>query len=424
MDDTNITTLDHLRSVLASSSKLIFKGRSRAEKYAWLQSVLKRFDYFNLQKKSKGLVKSYLERMSGFSRAQVTRLIERSLLEGEIKPKASHRNCFPPKYTRKDKELLAQTDNAHGRLSGPATRKILQRAYTVYGDKSFERLGTISSSHIYNLRKSRSYRQGAQTMSETRSVSRAIEIRRRPEPQGRPGYIRVDTVHQGDLDGKKGVYHVNLVDAVFQWEIVVCVEAISAAYLEPVLEEALLAFPFRILGFHSDNGSEFINVNVSKLLNDLLIEQTKSRSGHTNDNALVEGKNGSVIRKHMGHWHIDQKHAPAINRFYQRYFNPYLNFHRPCGFATVTVDTKGKRHKKYETYQTPHDRLKSFLKTLSAQDVINCLREGVSLKRLEAIAEEETDNKSAQRMQKAKGKLFRKLGEKGCKLMGSSTAAA
>ena len=358
-------------------------------------------------------MKSYLERMSGFSRAQITRLIERDLLEGEIKLKPARRNRFCPKYTNSDKELLAQTDNAHERLSGPATRKILQRQYAIYGDQRFVRLSEISSAHIYNLRKSRSYRHRAQTIAKTRSVVRAIGIRRKPEPQGRPGYIRVDTVHQGDQDGEKGVYHINLVDAVFQWEIVICVEKISEAYLESVLEAALLAFPYLILGFHSDNGSEYINKIIAKLLNRLLIEQTKSRSNRTNDNALVEGKNGSVIRKHMGHWHIAQKHAPAINRFYQKHFNTYLNFHRPCGFATVTVDSNGRRHRKYETYQTPHERLKLFLRTLNPEEVKKCLRKGVSLKMLDAIAAEETDNDFARAMQKAKSKLFRTFGERG-----------
>ena len=366
--------------------------------------MLKRFDYFNLRRKAKGLVKAYLQRLSGRSRAQVTRLVTRDLLEGKIKPAYAKRNRFVTKYTNRDKELLAETDNAHGRLSGPATRKILQRQYAVYGDKSFVRLSGISSAHIYNLRSSRAYRDRAQTVSKTHSVCVAIGIRRKPNPQGRPGYIRVDTVHQGDLDGEKGVYHINLVDAEIQWEIVACTEAISEAYLDPILEESLDAFPFLIAGFHSDNGSEYINEKVANILNRLLIVQTKSRSNRTNDNALVEGKNGSVIRKHMGYGHIEQKHAPAINRFYQEYFNPYLNFHRPCGFATVTVDAKGKRHKKYKTYQTPYERLKAL------KNAEKYLREGVSLKTLDAIAAKKTDNESARLMQEAKDKLFKKLG--------------
>lgn len=321
MDDSAINTLEQIRRILKASRGLELKGLTRTGKYVWIEEALKRFDYFSLGKKDKGLVKRYIERMSGFSRPTVTRLVRRQLANGSIKAGMGIRNRFAAKYTVFDKELLAQTDNAHGRLSGPATKRIFERQYEVYGDKGFERLKDISPAHIYNLRSSRAYRLRAQTFARTKSVQVSIGIRRKPDAKGRPGWIRVDTVHQGDLDGEKGVYHINMVDSVLQWEIVACVEAISEAYLEPALELALLAFPFVIHGFHSDNGSEFINGVTAKLLNKLLIEQTKSRSGRTNDNALVEGKNGSVIRKHMGYWHIEQRWAPLINEFYQEHFN-------------------------------------------------------------------------------------------------------
>ena len=93
--------------------------------------------------------------------------------------------------------------------------------------------------------------------------------------------------------------------------------------------------PFRILGFHCDNGSEFLNYTVARLLNKLLVEFTKSRPYRTTDNALVEGKNGAVIRKHIGYGAIPAEHAEAFQKFYAACFNPYLNHHRPCGFATL-----------------------------------------------------------------------------------------
>ena len=136
-------------------------------------------------------------------------------------------------------------------------------------------------------------------------------------------------------------------DEVTQWEVVAATEQISEAYLIPVLEAMLEQFPFRILGFHSDNGSEFINHKVAELLNKLLVEQTKSRPRHSNDNGLVEAKNGAVIRKHMGYGHIAAEHAEAINVFYQEHFNPYLNFHRPCGVPEVVVNRKGKQRRMY-----------------------------------------------------------------------------
>jgi len=419
MDDTQINTLERLQKVLETSTGIAFKGLRREAVYSWIESVLKRFDYFRLGKRGKGLVKAYLERMSGISRAQITRLVLRKLQVGTIKPSYEGCHRIAAKYTILDHELLAQIDNLHGRLSGPATRRLLERAFCVFGDKRFERLSGISSSHIYNLRGSRTYQLRAHTFARTKSVLISIGIRRKPEPQGRPGHIRVDTVHQGDLNGEKGVYHINMVDAVTQWEIVLCVEAISEAHLAPLLAIALGMFPFLIVSFHSDNGGEFINGVIAKLLNKLLIEQTKSRSGRTNDNALVEGKNGSVIRKHMGYWHIEQRHAPLINRFYMEHFNTYLNYHRPCGFATVTVDARGKRSKKYETYQTPHERLKSLVNAARSHpsEPDKYLREGVSLEFLDGIAAKQTDNESARGMQEAKDRLFKKLGAQGRGLM-------
>src|ERR1022692_3520416 len=160
------------------------------------------------------------------------------------------------------------------------------------------RLGVISVAHIYNLRKSRTYRQKRIFYQKTRPIQVAIGERRRPDPRGQPGYLRIDTVHQGDLDGVKGMYHINAIDEVTQFQVVGATAYISEAWLIPVLEAMLRQFPFHIRGFHSDNGSEFINHTVAKLLEKLLVEQTKSRPRHSNDNGLAETKNGAVIRKH------------------------------------------------------------------------------------------------------------------------------
>jgi transposase InsO family protein len=403
MDDTQVNTLEQVRKILSNPREIKFRGADRGQRYAWIETVLKRFRYLTLPRRDKGQLKAYLLRLSGLSRAQLTRLVAQFLREGRIRTSKPRRNRFPAKYTATDKELLAETDNAHARLSGPATKRIFQRQCDLFGDKRFARLKYISVAHIYRLRGSRAYQLHAKTFSKTRSVRIPIGVRRKPNPQGRPGYIRVDTVHQGDLNGVKGVYHVNMVDEVTQWEVVTCVEAISEAHLEPALEAALALFPFAVLNFHSDNGGEFINGTVARLLNKLLAEQTKSRSSRTNDNALVEGKNGSVIRKHMGYSHIERRHAASIDRFYREHFILYLNFHRPCAFATVTIDEKGRRRKKYETYQTPYERLKS----IKAAALL--LRGGLTLQALDAIASRQSDNQAAATMQKARDDLFKAI---------------
>jgi len=400
MDDSDLKSVEEIRLFLESTAPIRFKGANRLSKYNWIEETLKRLKYYSLTKKDKGIVRRYIMRMTGFSRAQVSRLIKKNLMYDEIKPEFNGRRGFQVVYTNLDKELLAETDNAHSRLSGPATNHILERQYYIYGDKRFERLKDISPAHIYNIRQSHTYKTHSNTIARTKSVCVPIGIRRKPEPNGIPGYLRVDTVHQGEQGKKQGIYHINLVDEVTQWEIITCVEAISEDFLSIALETAIDSFPFKILNFHSDNGSEFINKTVADILNRLLIKQTKSRANRTNDNALVESKNGSVVRKHMGYWYIDQKYADDVNTFYSQYLNHYLNFHRPCGFATITIDDCGKRKRKYEVYQTPYEKLKSI------KDASKYLKSGLNFNILDNIAMKHSDNEFAKMMQEAKDTLF------------------
>lgn len=162
---------------------------------------------------------------------------------------------------------------------------------------------------------------------------------------------------KGDKNGQKGVYYINSVDEVTQWQIVMCTEKISEAYLLPIVEMLLIQYPFKIIEFHTDNGSEYVNKYLVLFLNKLLIKLTKNRSRKTTDNALAESKN-NIIRKHMGYFYINQKYAPLINEFMTEFFNPYLNFHKPCGFATTITDAKGKQKKTYKKEkQTPYEKL-------------------------------------------------------------------
>ncbi len=397
-------SLAAMSEFVQASQEIEFNGQNRQEIYAWVQQTLVEQEYFRQPKKHRGVIRAYLSRVTGLSLPQITRLIRQYRQNGRIAA-SYRRHRFARTYTDADVALLAEVDKAHQWLSGPATKKILERECEVFGNKEFERLAEISVSHLYNLRRSPAYRKRAGHYQATKPTGVSIGERRRPDPKGQPGHLRVDTVHQGDWDGAKGVYHLHAVDAVTQWEAVGCTERISEQYLEPVLEAMLHQFPFPILGFHADNGSEFINYTVVKLLNKLLVEElTKSRPYQSLDNALVEGKNGAIIRKHIGYGHIPAPHAERIDQFYRKYFNPYLNYHRPCGFATVSIDRRGKQKRVYKTadYNTPYDKLKSL------PNAEQSLKEGVSFQQLDRVARALSDTECAQRMKRAKDRLLRK----------------
>jgi transposase InsO family protein len=393
-------SLEQIQALLEASEPLKFKGRNRKEVYDWVNRTVREAGYQELKRSARGLVRRYIAKMTGLSRAQTTRMLGQYLRGEEIKPKLYRRHRFTKRYTREDVELLAAIDEAHDTLSGPATQKLLERACYDFGEKKYQRLARLSVAQLYRLRQSREYRERWIRYEATRPTKVAIGERRRPEPNGRPGYLRVDTVHQGDLDGVKGVYHINAVDEVTQWQVVGATSQISEAFLIPVLEAMLEQFPFRILGFHSDNGSEFINHTIAELLNKLLIEQTKSRARHSNDNGLVEAKNGAVVRKHMGYTHIAAPHAAAVQAFYKKNFNSYLNFHRPCGVPELVVNTKGKTKRVYRWYATPWEILRQL------PDVAKYLKPDVTIQDLERQARAKTDTAAAEEMQKAKQSLF------------------
>jgi transposase InsO family protein len=400
MDDSQATNLEQIRALVAANRVVRFAGQRRQEVYEWVERTLVRHEYAGLRRPDKGVLRLYIAQMTGLSRAQVTRLITGYQQTGRVIAALYQRSRFPTIYTAADVNLLAYVDRAHGNLSGPATRRILEREYGEYGQAAYQRLAGISVAHLYRLRNTAAYRKRNTSYQPTRPTPIPIGERRQPRPQGKPGYLRIDTVHQGDQDGHKGLYHINAVDQVTQWEIIAATPQISELWLLPVLEALLQQFPFVIRGFHSDNGSEFINYTVARLLGKLLIEQTRSRAHHSGDNGLVESKNGAILRKHIGYGYIGAQHAQAVDQFHREHLNPYLNFHRPCAVPTVLTQANGKRRRIYQRWATPFELLRELLHGDSF------LRPGVSLTELQGFAQSQSDTEAALAMQRAKRKLF------------------
>jgi len=403
MDETQIQTLEDVEQFLAGTvdASLKLQG-SKDDVYAWIQHTLVRFRYLWLGKKQKGLIRSYIQRLSGYSRPQMNRLIAQYRKTGRIKRRQRTVNGFETKYAKADVRLLAEVDRLVDDVSGTTVKTFCQRALDVHGDQRFARLAGISVSHIYNMRKTANYQRCRRKFTKTQGVKVNIGERCKPRPNGAPGHLRVDSVHQGDMDGRKGVYHINAVDEVTQWEVVVTVERISEQFMLPALRSLLEQFPFIIKGFHADNGSEYINHHVAELLNGLMIRLTKSRPRHSNDNALAESKNNSIVRKSFGYIHIPQQHAELMDTFNREVLNPCINFHRPCHFPTIETDSKGKQRKRYrqQDMMTPYDKLKSL------PDAEQYLKPGISFKSLDTIAAKQSDLDAWAQLQKARSKLF------------------
>ena len=216
MNETQVRSLEQVRQVLQGTQALQLSFAQPEERYAWIAQVLQRLGYRRLGRNDRGSVLAYLQRLSGYSRAQVTRVVAR-WRSGQplVKNYRAPEHAFARRYSSADIALLAQVDQAMGTLSGPATACVLRRQRDLFNDNRFERLGSLSVSHLYNLRASAGYRAQRVTVTKTRGgKAPTIGVRRAPAPQGRAGFIRIDSVHQGDQDGTKGLYHINAVDCV------------------------------------------------------------------------------------------------------------------------------------------------------------------------------------------------------------------
>jgi len=393
MDDSRITNISQLQTFVKGSAgfNLSLREAEIQERYQFIDRTVDRLKYRQLTKREKRVVLAYLGKITGYKKAQLGRLIQRAI-EGELK-RQPYQRVYPARiYTSSDIKLLEKTDELHLRLSERATQEILRREYALFRHREYQTVSRISHAHITNLRHSPAYKSSWLNQTKARVVP--IGITMPPESFGQPGSIRVDTVSQRD------VFHLNSVDEVTQTEVVVCVPQICERCMLPAISQIIDQYPFVIFNFHSDRGGETINYLVANLLQRLLIKQTKSRSYHVNDNALVETKNGAVVRKNMGWEHINQGLADQISQYYQNFFNPYLNYHRPCGFPTIMVDEKGRKERLYQTYQTPYEALK---KIPQAQKY---LKPGITFDKLDIIAYEHSDNEFAQIMREEERKLF------------------
>ena len=154
--------------------------------------------------------------MTGLSFSQIARIIAKKRKFGYVFLSSTVRHYFSRRYSPTDIALLIKTDNDHNRLSCPATKKILEREYNLFGKTEYQNISQIPPSHIYNLRETRQYQSHSLTIKKTNPTKVPISKRRKPDPQGNFGYLRVDTVHQGDYQGQKGVYHINATDEVLQ----------------------------------------------------------------------------------------------------------------------------------------------------------------------------------------------------------------
>jgi hypothetical protein len=408
MNIENLNSIEDLEHfILSNQTEVLSVLGNKQERYQFIQKVLVKFSYITLNRADKGVVNRYIRKTSGYSRQQLTRLIKQYKDGGGIQWRPCRNNGFSTIYNIKDIKLLVEMDTRHSDICGHAIKKLMERAYDIYEQQEYHTLANISVSHLYNLRSSQEYQKQRKHLKKTQPRQIAIGKRRKPQSNGQPGYIRIDTVFQDYLDGHKRIYHINAIDEVTQFEVVCSVEQISERDLIPVLGQMLAAFPFIIKEFYLDNSSEQINKYVCKLLTKLQRKSTTSSFHHSNADILTQSDGTSVIRELFDTKHMTQHWASLINEFNLEYLYPYINYHLPCFFPITTLNKNGKSIKiyPYENMMTPYEKLKSL------PNAETYLKPNLCFKKLDEQVMAMTDNACAELLHKERSKLFNPIFE-------------
>ena len=389
-----LQSLVQVQEFLAGDETTEPRTRTRAEAYRFIERTLQRFDYFRLGRGDKGLLRRLIARVTGLSRAQITRLLSQHRATGKL---ADHRRAtrrsFARRYTKTDVELLAELDTLHGTPSGPAARVYCVRACHRFGDRRFERLADISNSHLYNLRRSAAYRTHREkTPDPKHPVPWTTGERWRPGPFEQPGHVRVVAALQPDLPGRRALYHLILVDEVTQFQFVQSVEDLAPPALGPCLATVREAFPFGLRGFHAGPGAETTSHTAAAVLRILRGAERSGPRAPGGGDAHGEPPQGAIVEQ--------------VNAFARRVLAPYLNYHRLCFFRRRRSGPDGRRRDRRHRvadFMTPYDRLRSL------PGATACLKPGTTFAQLDAMASAASDNEAARAASEAGARLLRSI---------------
>ena len=177
MNDTQISTINDVKEFLSQNDKIQFNYQNKAQAYAWIEGTLVKLEYIGLSKADKGAVRAYLGLMTGYSRAQVTRLISQYLRTGCVQVTEYQRHSFSRTYEDSDLKLLAATDELHEFPNGNAVKTTLKRLAVL--DPRYKNIAEVSVSHIYNLRKKPAYQRITKWFAKTKSKYGRVGIGQR-----------------------------------------------------------------------------------------------------------------------------------------------------------------------------------------------------------------------------------------------------
>ena len=152
MNTSKLRTIEQVKEFLTGTKEISYEGVRREESNEWVERVLFEFKYGKLKRKDKAVIRAYIEHVTGYKSAQISRKIKAYKLTGYVHKKDYKRHSFEKKYNKEDVKLLAQTDNLH-QLNGASTKRLFSPHSKLDTDIREERTLESGNSHSLGLAK-------------------------------------------------------------------------------------------------------------------------------------------------------------------------------------------------------------------------------------------------------------------------------
>lgn len=323
--------------------------------------------YLKAPKQEKTIILNGLSQALGMHRKSVIRALKREQLKNPLrrKKKAGRPSLYTPDVVAALKEVreiagAICAERLHG-IVGEYVRILQRDQMWHHGKTTTEKLLRMSEGTMKNRigRFVRIKAGGGRGTTKPSDLKEIIPIRRGPWEHPLPGFGEIDTVvHCGYTLSGDMAYTVNFTDIATMWTE-------SAGQLNKgqkrtceSIAKIKRRLPFPLRGLDPDSGSEFVNWHLKAWCDEKGVELTRSRPNHKNDNAHIEQKNYTGVRKFLGYGRIDKEEAIALmNELYAGPLRLYLNFFQPSMKCAEKVRIGSRYVRKYDAPKTPYQRV-------------------------------------------------------------------
>lgn len=330
----------------------------------YLEAVYQR--YRKSSKESKGKILDELCKVCKYSRKYAIWKLGRLPLED--KPQSPRRRSGCRRYDRHVLEILEKIWKAANYPWSVRLKEIIRvwlpwiRARYRINREGEEKLLSISPSTIDRALRVKKKELKRRLYGRTKPgtlLKHKIPVKTEHWDVKRPGFMEADLVpHSGSSGSGEFVYSLNMTDIFSGWVETQGVMGKGQIGILKALEKITERLPFKILGIDSDNGSEFINNHLWCYCKREGIQFTRSRPYKKDDNAHIEQKNWTHVRKLMGWDRYDSPKAlKAMNDLYEKELPLFMNLFQPSVKLMKVIRKGSRKQRVYDKPQTPLDRL-------------------------------------------------------------------